>query len=111
TVFFFEKIRWIRINHYSTKYPPKGIAQECWSSIFTPLNSTYPKHSKTLINMYMMKARKFILPMVAVGSILLIGACNSEKIAALPDPPASTKQVEALVKEKKFSVKELGFYG
>jgi hypothetical protein len=61
--------------------------------------------------MYMMKARKFILPMVAVGSILLIGACNSEKIAALPDPPASAKQVEALVKEKKFSVKELGFYG
>lgn len=54
---------------------------------------------------------RITIAVFVVGGILALGACNEEKMAALPNPPASAKQVEALLKEKKFSVKDLGFYG
>lgn len=60
-----------------------------------------------------MKQLRSLIGLAVVVSTtgMITSSCNNEKIAALPDPPASAKQVEAFLKGKNFSVKSVGFYG
>ncbi|MCR6718952.1 MAG: hypothetical protein NVV59_01400 [Chitinophagaceae bacterium] len=61
--------------------------------------------------MNLLQSRMFHRLSVLLLSSLIITACGSEKMAALPDPPTSAKQVDAFVKGKNYDVVKVGFYG
>lgn len=61
--------------------------------------------------MNLLQSRMFHRFSILFSCSLIIIACGGEKIAALPDPPTSAKQVDAFVKGKKYDVVKVGFYG